>query len=132
MIKHATLADPTLQQVKKLLLSEDSSSDVRMLPDDVKPFSRHWNHLWIQDEVVLLHNRTVIPNALQNRVLDCLHSAHQGVCQMNARAELSVYWPGLINDLERKRDSCKVCHQIAPSNPKLPRFHNLTRSIPSS
>ena len=130
MIKHATLADPTLQQLKKLLLSDSSSSDVRMLPDNVKPFSRHWNHLWIQDEVVLLHNRTVIPSALQNRVIDCLHSAHQGVSQMNARAELSVYWPGLINDLEKKRDTCKICHQIAPSNPKLPPFQQPDAEYP--
>ena len=39
---------------------------------------------------------------------------------MYARAELSVFWPGLHADLEEVRAACNICRVNAPSNPKLP------------
>ena len=38
---------------------------------------------------------------------------------MYARAELSVFWPGLHTDLEQIRADCVTCRVNAPSNPKL-------------
>ena len=67
-----------------------------------------------------MENRTVIPTRLRHRVLDCLHSAHQGVSQMVARADLAVYWPNMHQDLVQVRNDCATCRQNAPSNPNLP------------
>ena len=39
---------------------------------------------------------------------------------MQARAELSVFWPGLYSDLVDIRANCGICRMNAPSNPKLP------------
>ena len=39
---------------------------------------------------------------------------------MAARAQTSVFWPNMYEDLETTRNNCRICRQIAPSNPKLP------------
>ena len=67
-----------------------------------------------------MDHRIVIPPSLQKHVLYALHSAHQGVSGMKARANTTVYWPGMINNIRSTRYNCKHCNEIAPSQPKEP------------
>ena len=120
MVKAATREDTTLCKLKDMIQSCSDTPDARMMPTDIKPFVRKWDSLWVQDDVILLENRTVIPTILRQRVLDCLHSAHQGVSQMVARADLAVYWPNMHQDLVQVRNECATCRLNAPSNPNLP------------
>ena len=39
---------------------------------------------------------------------------------MNARAEGSVFWPGITKDLQELRNRCHTCNRNAPSNPNPP------------
>ena len=39
---------------------------------------------------------------------------------MSARAKLSMYWPGIMNDICNMRYTCKTCNELAPSQPKEP------------
>ena len=71
--------------------------------------------LWIQDGLVMLRDRIVIPAALRKHILNILHSSHQGVEGMRCRAKASVYWPGLNSSIREKRRNCNVCEEIAPS-----------------
>lgn len=54
----------------------------------------------------LMDSWPVIPAALHVRVLEVLHSAHQVITDMKARARLSVYRPGLDKSLR----NCLDCH----------------------
>merc|ERR1711888_407531 len=54
------------------------------------------------------------------KVLEVLHSAHQGVLSMGLRAEQSVFWPNIWKDLERVRLACNTCNKIVPSQSNLP------------
>ena len=74
----------------------------------------------VHDGVVLYMDRIVIPQALRKHVLDHLHSAHQGVTGMLARAQATMYWPGISLDIESKRQICSPCHRNAPSQQRLP------------
>ncbi|MEL6803224.1 MAG: integrase, partial [Bacteroidota bacterium] len=73
------------------------------------------DQLWLQDGLVMLKDRVVIPKSLRCAVLKLLHSAHQGVEGMRARATKSVYWPGINSSIRSTRANCKVCNEIAPS-----------------
>ena len=68
----------------------------------------------------MLGDRTIIPKRLRREVLDTLHAAHQGTCSMVSRASDTVYWPGFVGDIEKKRMNCKTCTKIAPSQSNLP------------
>lgn len=64
---------------------------------------------------ILMDKRLAVPAELRKRVLQCLHSAHQGVGGMKARANETVYWPGMNKSIQDYRDSCGTCNRIAPS-----------------
>ena len=78
------------------------------------------HRLCVDNSIVLMDGRTVIPHSLRNRVLRTLHSAHQGVVGMKARATESVYWPGINISIRHHHSSCTACSKIAPSQPKEP------------
>jgi len=74
----------------------------------------------VVDGVVLYNDRIVVPCSLRKRVLENLHSAHQGITSMTSRAMATVFWPGITAGIESARDSCRTCHRNAPSQAKLP------------
>ena len=78
------------------------------------------NRLSSLNGLVLMDRRIVIPVSLRKRILRCLHSAHQGVVGMKARANETVYWPGMDSCIRNCRDTCATCVRIAPSLPKEP------------
>ena len=64
--------------------------------------------------------RLLIPTKLSSEILTQLHKSHQGSIRTKQRAHLSVYWPGIDNDIDIVILSCKQCQDHLPSNPKEP------------
>ena len=87
------------------------------MPDNLHDFFGLRDNLHSFDGVILYNNRVVIPQSLRKQVLAAIHSAHQGVSNMIARSEASVFWPGITVDIRRLRERCEQCHRIAPSQP---------------
>lgn len=88
---------------------------------DISEYLRYKNSLYVADSGVILYNdRVVVPSSLRKLVLRNLHSAHQGVAGMLARAETIVFWPGITHDVQRTRDGCYSCNTNAPSQAKTP------------
>ena len=67
-----------------------------------------------------MDNRLVIPTCFHKQILRALGSAHQGVVGMRARANLSVYWPGMNSNIANFKANCRTCTENAPSQPKEP------------
>ena len=87
------------------------------------PFWEVRNRLSHWENIAMLKNRLVIPMKLRHKVLEALHSAHQGCTGMQARINDCIYWPGINRDIHRIRDNCKMCVAHAPSQPKEPIIH---------
>ena len=49
-----------------------------------------------------------------------LHEAHQGMVQTKQHACLTIYWPGLDNDIDSMVSQCTQCQTHLPSHPKEP------------
>ncbi|XP_069972259.1 uncharacterized protein [Penaeus vannamei] len=90
------------------------------VPEILRPFWELRERLSTVNGVTLMDSRPVILAALHLRVLEVLHSAHQGIAGMKARARLSVYWPGLDKSLRNRLDTCHYCRVHAPSLPREP------------
>ena len=75
-------------------------------------------------------DRTIIPKRLREEVKQTLHAGHQGVLSMGLRAEESVFWPNIWYDLEKVRQSCHVCHKIAPTQANLPPVEPIAPDYP--
>jgi len=118
-VRDATSSDKTFQNLIHCL-EAGFPADCRELPAELRPFHRFAACLCVVDGVVLMGQRIVIPPALRQSILLALHSAHQGVSAMRARAMDSVYWPEISVDIARMRDQCIHCHKSAKSNPMQP------------
>ena len=64
--------------------------------------------------------RLLIPTAMCQQALANLHDSHQGTVRTKERARLSIYWPGIDNDIDNVIRSCKICQDQLPSNSKEP------------
>ena len=97
-VKLATASDKDMEGL--LTLVESGFPSCKMdVPTNLQVFFIHRKHLRTSDGVVLYKDRLVIPNSLRKTILSLLHCAHQGTSRMIARAEASVFWPGITSDI---------------------------------
>lgn len=118
-VKEATKADTDMELLLTMVETTLPSCKSEW-PDELHVFFRYRNQLKAVDGVVLYNDRIIVPKSLQKDVLALLHSAHQGVTRMTARAEVSVFWPGISSDIEETRKGCSSCNRITPSQPSAP------------
>lgn len=78
------------------------------------------NRLSLTGSILMMDDRLVIPKALRRRIVNNLHSAHQGITSMLNRASQSLYWPGMVADIRNRRLNCERCNELASSQPKEP------------
>ena len=101
-------------------LTRDSHTKRNLTEPDIRDFWEVRHRLSNDQGLVLMDRRIVIPKPLRKKILHCLHSAHQGVDGMKARANDSVYWPGMNASIRNFRANCSFCTTIAPSQPREP------------
>lgn len=118
-IRTATASDEDMFKLVQQI--ESGISDIRNdLPPSLRDYHQFRNHLSTVDGVIIYKDRIVVPPLLRKDVLTALHSAHQGISSMMSRAETSVFWPGISNDIIKLRNSCNHCNRNAPSQPSAP------------
>lgn len=127
------LAAATKKDIDMLTLLEaihhGFPDDTRHVPS-VAQFWQYRHGLHESDGVIVYNDRAVIPPSLRHAVLATLHSAHQGVSMMGARARSIVFWPGMTEDIIRTRAECRDCITNAPSQPSLPSTPSIPPSTP--
>ena len=110
-IAEATVSDQVLTLLGDTLKAGFPVS-IKELNKNLTPFWNIRNSLHVAD---MDGDRVIIPPTLRYRALQILHSAHQGVSSMEARAQSLIYWPGISVDIQQTRDSCATCCKNAPS-----------------
>ena len=99
-----------------LLLSaiEDGIPELKhQLPPPIREYHQFRKHLYSTDGVVIYKDRIVIPPSLRPSCLSALHAAHQGTSAMTSKAEASIFWPGITNDIQATRANCSHCNRMA-------------------
>ena len=84
---------------------------------------RYWNirtQLSLEDDIILYGCCLLIPAQMRREVLAQLHDSHQGMVRTKDRARLTVYWPGMDNDIDNLILLCKLCQDSLPSHQKEP------------
>ena len=128
-IKVATASDPNMVQLISII--ESGFPEFRHeLPPALREYHQFRDHLYTVDGVILYKSRTVIPPSLRQHVLTVLHSAHQGVTSMTARAETTIFWPGITPAITATRANCHHCNRMAPSQPNAPPFPPVLPAYP--
>ena len=65
--------------------------------------------------IVSLGERIFPPKDQRRRIIDQLHSSHQGLNKTTAAAKHAFFWPGLINEIKNKVSTCEECQTYASS-----------------
>ena len=118
-IQVATAADGPLQELT-LIIEDGPPARRNQMPQSIRDYFPFVETLYNIDGVICRGDRIIIPTALRPTCLNALHAAHQGVSRMTARAEASIFWPGITKDIAATRDGCATCNSNAPSQPVMP------------
>lgn len=119
-IKGAITSDESYQALHKFI-NEGFPENKNDLPVDLQCYWEVRDRLTeTKDGIILMDERIVIPKKCRKQILTLLHAAHQGVSTMKRRANVSIYWPRINNDLKNIRENCEYCNSIAPRHTKEP------------
>ena len=102
------------------MINDGFPSSKKEMPPQISNFWDFRHNLTSIDDVVMYMDRIVIPPKLRGRIIENLHSAHQGTSGMFSRAQSVVFWPGITVDIDEARFSCRTCHRNSPSQVKTP------------
>lgn len=70
--------------------------------------------------LLLYRNRIVIPETLRSEVLRSIHDGHLGLNKCRARAQDSVWWPGITQDIRNLINTCEFCQTHRRSQQREP------------
>jgi transposase InsO family protein len=118
-IQTATAEDPVLQEVINLTRSgwPDRERSVRA---DIRTYFASRSEYSVSHGLLLYRDRIVMPEGLRAETLDNIHSGHFGLNKCRARANTSVWWPGISRDIERIVQSCEFCREHRPNQKSEP------------
>ncbi|XP_065180051.1 uncharacterized protein K02A2.6-like [Sycon ciliatum] len=94
--------------------------DKAALDLDLHPYWQVRHDLSVEDGIVLLGHRIVVPRRLRQTTLEQLHASHQGQTRTLRRARQAVYWPQISNDVKNVVQTCRSCITLLPSQPSEP------------
>ena len=114
-VQSATFSEyePLMCQIQKGFPENKSDLD-----DQFHDFWTVRHGLHVYDDVIMYHDRIIIPPSLRPEILNSLHAAHQGHSAMMSHAQATVFWPGISQDINRQRQLCRNCTRNAPSQPR--------------
>lgn len=76
--------------------------------------------LCVWEDVLLRGDRLVIPQSLQDQVLQLAHEGHPGIVVMKRRLRQKVWWPSMDKEVERFVKRCKECTLVSSLSPPEP------------
>ena len=118
-VREATSTDVDMHTLEEMATDGIPDSKTEM-PETIRDYDQYRENITSTDGVILYKDMVIVPPSLRGEVLSTLHAAHQGVSMMTARAESSVFWPGISADISATRKNCEHCHRMAPSQPGAP------------
>ena len=118
-LQQATAHDDTLQVLQQQIIVGWPTT-IKKLTPQLRPYWSVRDSLAIQDSLVIMGQRIIIPESLRPSMLKQLHSGHQGMEKLKLRAKGTIYWPGIYKAIEQLVAACPTCQEFQNSQCKEP------------
>ncbi|XP_056151372.1 uncharacterized protein K02A2.6-like [Lampris incognitus] len=130
IMEHLPASDDRLAQIRTAQDTDDICKKLKnmvqtgwpenrkCLPSELQPYWQYHQDLLIADGLLLEGERLVIPLTMQEEMLNKLHEGHQGMTKCAARAQQSIWWPGLTSQIKQKVENCEICAREAHNAPE--------------
>ncbi len=116
-LQQETAQSPVLQELTRIIVN-GWPERMKDLPSQHREYWSCRDELSVQDGIVMKGQRVLIPECMQEDILEQLHYGHMGAEKTKLRARDCVYWPGINNDIEKTVGRCTTCQTNQPSNQK--------------
>ena len=110
-IQQATRRDTSLSKVLQYV----QQGWPKQVSKDLQTFLDKQTELSTENDCLLWGIRVIVPESLQRRVLDSLHTNHSGITRMKAIARSHFWWKGLDGDIEAMGKSAMRVSPISPA-----------------
>ena len=76
------------------------------------------------DGLVVRGSRIVVPTEMRKAILERIHDGHQGLGKCRERANQSVWWPRMCDEIATTVQQCMFCRENKSTHRKEPlSFH---------
>lgn len=111
-IEEQSKNDESFKCVKKAIFQNDWS-------DVCSSFKTFATELCFSGEILLRGTRIVVPQSLQNQIMELAHEGHPGMSVMKRRLRAKVWWPKMDSHIEAFVRNCFGCTLVsAPPAPE--------------
>ena len=97
-------------------ITEGWPDSIKQTNCSIRPYWSVRHDIAIDDGVLLVGSRILIPTTLRQDILRQIHNGHQGM----EKCKLRVYWPGIYRDIENIVQECQSCQKYQRSQPREP------------
>ena len=118
-IRKETEKDPNLQSLKDTVLKGWPDSK-EMCSPMVLDYWTYRDEITLQNGILYKGLRIIIPKAMQNDMLQRIHSSHLGTEACIRKANVSIFWPGIRSEIKNTVNSCIACAEINNTQQKEP------------
>ena len=107
-LRLATQQDDKLVLLKHTI-TQGWPNTIKEVPNSLQPYWTFHKELTVEDGLVLIGTRIVIPNKKHEAVLKLIHEAHLGLSKCKLHTKVTVYWLGLNDQMEKLVLDCELC-----------------------
>ena len=93
---NATVTDEQLQQLSRLI-KNGWLPNISNVPTGLHEYWKVRHNLYMEDQLILMKGRVVVPSSMHGEILTCIHKGHMGIEKCKSRAITCVYWPSTSN-----------------------------------
>ena len=118
-LQRETKEDYTLQLLSRQIAVGWPPS-IKSVSTAIRPFWSVRDGISIQNGLIMMGSRIIVPTSARETVLEQIHTGHLGMEKCKLRAKSAVWWPGIYKDIEQKVATCAACQTHQNSQSKEP------------
>jgi len=107
-----TLNDEALSLVLKYYKNGWPKNINRNITGEIKHFFKLRYDITVQDDLVYLDNKIIIPKNLRKTILTLLHETHLSAHKQKFLAKSIFYWLGINSDIFNFVEDCSLCQKF--------------------